>query len=124
MSGPQKSPEQVIPLTHLTYHVLLALAKEPLHGYGIIKEIEASTSGELELETGTLYAAIRRMNDEGLLDHVAPPAASGVDARRRYYGLTPFGRSVLLLESQRLVRLLGIAEQKQIIQNLGLARPE
>ena len=124
MSGPQKSPDQVIPLTHLTYHILLALAKEPLHGYGIIKEIEASTSGELELETGTLYAAIRRMTEEGLLDQVPAPPSSGGDARRRYYSLTPFGRSVLFLESQRLVRLLGVAEQKQIIQNLGLARSE
>ncbi len=121
MSGPIRTPEQMIPLTHLTYHVLLALANAPLHGYGIIKEIESSTSGDLELETGTLYAAIKRMKEEGLLEHAKASAAAGIDSRRRYYALTPFGRSVLLLESQRLVRLLVVAQQKQIVQDLGLA---
>ena len=121
MSGPIRTPEQMIPLTHLTYHVLLALANAPLHGYGIIKEIESSTSGDLELETGTLYAAIKRMKEEGLLEHATAAAAAGIDSRRRYYALTPFGRSVLLLESQRLVRLLAVAQQKQIVQDLGLA---
>ena len=107
-------PNGMLPLTHLSYHVMLAIADAPLHGYGIIKEVAARTGGAMELEAGTLYAAIRRMNDEGLLED-APDPQDGGDSRRRYYRLTAFGRDVLEAESRRLANLLHVAREKNVI---------
>jgi DNA-binding PadR family transcriptional regulator len=58
-----RDPLALLPLTHLAYHILLALADDPRHGYGIIKEVLERTDGEMELETGTLYAGIKRLRD-------------------------------------------------------------
>jgi DNA-binding PadR family transcriptional regulator len=111
-----RDPLTLLPLTHLAYHVLLALADEARHGYGIIKEVFERTDGEMELETGTLYAALKRLRDEGLLETV-PRAErpAGEDSRRRNYRLTPFGRKVLAAESQRLARLLDVAAEKRVL---------
>ena len=106
--------QSLLPLTHLSYHVMLAIADEPLHGYGIIKEVAARTDGAMELEAGTLYAAIKRMNDEALLEDTPAPVGGG-DSRRRYYKLTDFGREVLEAESQRLANLLRVAREKNVI---------
>lgn len=106
--------EAFIPLTHLSYHVLLAFAGGPLHGYGVLKEIELRTDGEIELQTGTLYTAIRRLQDEGLLSG-ARETPSGADSRRRYYELSALGRSVLELESERLLRLVAVAQEKHVL---------
>ena len=86
----QPNPEQFIPLTHVAYHVLLALSDQSRHGYGIIKHVEERTNGRLELEAGTLYAAIKRLRDDTLIAEAKAPR--GTDSRRRYYGLSPFGR--------------------------------
>ncbi len=110
----QPDARRMLPLTHLSYHVMLAIADAPLHGYGIIKEVAARTDGAMELEAGTLYAAIKRMNDEGLLED-APAPQEGGDSRRRYYRLTDFGRDVLEVESQRLANLLRVAREKNVI---------
>lgn len=108
-------PEDLLPLTPLTYQVLLAMADRPLHGYGVIKEVSARTNGEMELEAGTLYAAIKRLRDERLIDVAAPPKRGNVDARRRYYRLTPFGRQVLRRESERLLELVELARAKKVL---------
>ncbi len=108
--------QSLLPLTHLTYHVLLVLAGTKLHGYGIIKEVYERTGGAMDLETGTLYAAIKRLRDEGLIDvAAAPPPASTGDSRRRYYRLTALGRKVLKAESGRLAQLVRLAEEKNLV---------
>jgi len=108
----ENSPaESLLPLTHLTYHVLLALAGEPLHGYGMIVEIEQRTSGAMQVEAGTLYAAIKRMVTDGLIES-APGAAGG---RRRNYRLTEFGSELLVAESKRLARLIDVARDKHVL---------
>ena len=112
-------PDALLPLTPLTYQVLLAMADGPLHGYGVIKEISARTDGEVELEAGTLYAAIKRLRDEELIDVAASPKrgpkGAGGDSRRRYYRLTSFGRQVLLRESERLLDLVEAARAKKVL---------
>jgi DNA-binding PadR family transcriptional regulator len=109
-------PTALLPLTSLTYHVLLALADANRHGYGIIKEVEERTNGQMELETGTLYAAMKRMRDDKLIEPVpASDRPAGEDSRRRTYRLTPFGKQVLKTESQRLAQLLGIAAEKKVL---------
>ena len=109
-------PMALLPLTSLTYHVLLALADANRHGYGIIKEVEERTKGQMELETGTLYAAMKRMRDDFLIE-VVPQSKrpAGEDSRRRTYRLTPLGKKVLQAESQGLAQLLGIAAEKKVL---------
>ena len=88
-----------LPLKPDVFLILMILIDDDAHGYGIIKHVEEKTSGRLELEAGTLYAAIKRMRDDTLIAEAKAP--SGTDSRRRYYGLTPFGRSVLRAQSPR-----------------------
>ncbi|MGH9322441.1 MAG: PadR family transcriptional regulator [Vicinamibacteria bacterium] len=102
-------------LTTLTYQILLALAGAPLHGYGIIKEVARRTEGEVELEAGTLYAAIKRIRDEGLIDLAPAPRGERGDSRRRYYRLTPLGRRAARRESERLLSLVELAREKKML---------
>ena len=110
---PISRAEAMLPLTHVVYHVLVSLTDEPRHGYGIIKDVLTRTGGETELEAGTLYAAIRRMRDDGLLQEVSPPA--GADARRRYYAITDLGRDTARAESRRLESLVTLARNAKIL---------
>ena len=106
-----------LPLTHVVYHLLLSLSGSPRHGYGIIKDVEARTEGRLELEAGTLYAAIKRLRDDGLIEEADRP--DGADARRRYYGLTDLGRRVLRAESERLAELVEMARDARVLPTAG-----
>lgn len=112
-------PETHLPLTTISLYVLLAVADEALHGYGIIKDVERRTNGMVSLEAGTLYAAIKRLQDEGLLraDDTRRPKAD--DSRRRYYRLTPLGRAVLRAECDRLEDVLRTARDKGVIPATG-----
>ena len=106
-------PADALPLTHIVYHVLLALATNDRHGYGIIKHISNRTNGSVELEAGTLYAAIKRLKDAGWIEAVA--TTSGEDSRRRTYTITERGRAVLLAESQRLQAMVELARDADVI---------
>ena len=85
------------------YQILLALATRDRHGYLIRKAVEEQTDGAMKLGPGTLYAAIRRLEDQGLLEE-SPwrPDADLDDRRRRYYRLTKAGRAALEAETERL----------------------
>ena len=108
-----RKPADLLPLTHVVYHVLLSLSMGARHGYGIIKDVEERTRGRLELEAGTLYAAIKRLRDERLIAETeAPP---DTDQRRRYYALTAAGRAVLRAESERLSELVDYARDAQVL---------
>lgn len=113
-------PESAAPLTHVVYHVLLSLVAGAKHGYGIIKDVAERTDGGLELEAGTLYAAVKRLRDEGWIEEQAAPA--GTDARRRYYGITREGRRVLRMESERLAELVELARQARVLPSAPEAR--
>ena len=115
MVAEAREPEAFLPLTHLSYHILLALAGTELHGYGIIKEIERRTGGQMRPETGTLYTAIRRLGEEGLIE-TAGSAGKGEGGRRgKAYAVTVLGRAVLEAESRRLARLVEVAREKRVL---------
>ena len=108
-------PEQMLPLTPLSFHILLALADADRHGYGIIKEVRERTNGEMNPGAGTLYAAVQRMLDDGLIAETDDRPAVGDDERRRYYRLSEIGRQVARAEALRLARLIRIAAEKKLI---------
>lgn len=101
------------PIAPQTYHVLLALGGETLHGYGIIQSFETLTGGAETLLPGSLYAALGRMVEEGLIEEAPPPrdANSGGPARR-YYRMTQRGRAVARAESGRRAKLLELARAR------------
>src|SRR5215831_18602254 len=85
----------LLPLPPITFHILLALAEEDLHGYAIIQNVAARTGGELKIGAGTLYRSIQRMLDQGLVVETRERSApADDDERRRYYRITEFGRHV------------------------------
>jgi DNA-binding PadR family transcriptional regulator len=111
----------LLPLSPATFHVLLALAGEDLHGYAILKEVERRSAGEVGLSTGTLYGILKRLLADGLIVELrARPSASEDDARRRYYRLTPRGREIASAEAERLDRLVTAARARRL---LGKLRP-
>src|SRR5271169_3978512 len=96
-------PENFLPLKPHWFHVLLCLADQEQHGYGIMQEVLARTYGKVRLWPATLYGTLKRLMEADLIEESARrPAAALDDARRRYYRLTPLGRRVLNAESCRL----------------------
>ena len=117
--NPAPDPEGFLPLTHLSFQILLAVADQDRHGYGIIKEIVHRTDGRIRPGTGTLYTAIQRMLDEGtIVESPRRPAPEEDDERRKYYALTPLGRAVARAEALRLASLVGIASEKALVPEL------
>ena len=96
-----------------TYHILLALAAEDLHGYAIIQEVAMRTDGELTLSAGTLYRSIQRMLEQGyIVETRERPAPEDDDERRRYYRITPLGIATAREEARRLAQLVRMARAK------------
>ena len=110
---PRNKPEtasSAAPLSEPALYLLLALAEEDLHGWGILKQVERASSGRLRLSAGTLYGLLRRLSDQGLLEESDErPPARWDDSRRRYYRLSDHGRDVLRSELERLESLLDLA---------------
>ncbi|MDW5322914.1 PadR family transcriptional regulator [Plantactinospora sp. KLBMP9567] len=99
-----------VPLREPTFLILTALAREPMHGYGIVTEVAALSDGRLTLRPGTLYGALDRLTDEGLVE---PDREEIVGGRlRRYYRLTETGGSVLAAETERLRRNVEAASRR------------
>jgi len=83
-----------------TYFILAALLDGPLHGYGVIKRVDELTDGNLRLRAGTLYAALDRLVEQGLVAADREEVVSG--RLRRYYRLTPEGNATLTTEAQQM----------------------
>ncbi len=113
MSNPTPEIEAQLPLTPTVYHILLALADQERHGYGIMQEVATMTQDRINMGPGTLYGSIKRMLKAKLIEESEErPDPDIDDERRRYYRLSPFGREVLLAESQRLAALVQVAREK------------
>src|SRR5215469_11049379 len=94
-----------LPLSPAILHILLALAGEDRHGYGIMLEVARQSDGRYKLGPGTLYDNLQRLVNQGMVEEAPRPAnlpAAEDDPRRRYYRLTPFGRDVLGADIHRL----------------------
>ena len=116
MTESNPEPESFLPLSPAVFHILLALADEERHGYGIMQEVKFRTDGQVRLVPGTLYGAIKRLLKQGLIeetDERPDPALN--EERRRYYRMTEFGQRVLSAEAARLARLVEQAQAKQLL---------
>ena len=91
------------------FHILIALADEPRHGYGIMQDVADRTGGKIKMSPGTLYGSIKQMLEDGLIDEVRARRAAGDDERRRYYRITAAGREAARREMARLADLLSQA---------------
>lgn len=105
--------DAVLPLTATVFHVLVALAEGPRHGYAIAREVEDLTDGRIVMGPGTLYGSLSRMQQSGLIAETENPGEEGLHAeRRRYYRMTPLGARALGVESHRLLRAASLARNR------------
>ncbi len=102
-----------LPLTEATFYILLSLAREPRHGYAIIKDVQMLSEGRITLSTGTLYGAIKRLLDQNWIVRADDWGESNPTDRsgrtRKAYSLTRKGSEILGAEIDRMDSLLKIA---------------
>ena len=110
----KKQTERFLPLKPQWFHILLALAGEEQHGYGIMQEVLERTMGKVHLWPATLYGSLKRMIEADLIEESSKrPRPEIDDARRRYYRLTSLGRQVLDAECERLQGLVRAIQTKR-----------
>jgi DNA-binding PadR family transcriptional regulator len=113
-----------LPLTPVAFEILLSLADGERHGYSIMREVADRTRGTITLHPGTLYRALARLLESGLIDELDHrPAGGADDERRRYYCLTERGIAVARAEAERLASQLAAARTRKLIGPLGSSQP-
>lgn len=116
-------PSAQLPLSVPVFQILMSLADRDLHGYAIIQDVTRRSEGEVRLTASTLYAAIHRMVEAGMIEEIdqprrvpaGPASPSGDDERRRYYRMTAYGREIAQLEAARLERAARMARAKRLL---------
>lgn len=108
-------PDDSAPLSPQVFHILLALTAGPVHGYAIMQDVERETEGAIRLGPGTLYGAIRRLRQDGLIAEIEAES----DVGRRRYRLTSTGRSAVKHEAARLERLVRAARSRRLLPGEG-----
>jgi DNA-binding PadR family transcriptional regulator len=128
MNPPAESHTDLLPLREPTFFILLSLVPGSKHGYAILKDVEELSHGKVKLSTGTLYEALARLLDQGLIERIEPDKAEDENDQdgtihrgktRRSYCLTKTGHRLIEAELQRMHSLIAIAQQQ-----LGLERQE
>jgi DNA-binding PadR family transcriptional regulator len=113
---PDEHDDDFLPLPTAVFHILVALADRDRHGYSIMQDVATRTDGKVRLSAGTLYSAVRRMLEQGLIEELRDsPDPDSEDQRRRYYRLTALGRRVALAEARRLRDMLSQAQATGLI---------
>jgi DNA-binding PadR family transcriptional regulator len=114
-----KAPESFLPITPAVFHILLALGDGEAHGYAIMQDVGKRSGGVIRLGPGTLYGAIGRMLEDGLIEECDErPDPEMDDARRRYYRLTSLGGGVLAMETKRLADLVRAARSTKVVRKM------
>ena len=105
-------PSTFLPLREATYFILLSLAPGPKHGYAILKDVSEISRDRVRMSTGTLYGALRRLDEQSLIRRIEDPRPDGSERVRHVYELTGLGRRVIEAEAQRLATLLVAAQSR------------
>ena len=101
-----------LPLTEATFFILLSLVDGRKHGYAILKDVRVLSQGRVRLSTGTLYGAITRLLDQGLIERVNEEDPDLVGRPRKFYELSFTGQQILQAESVRLSSMLVSLQQR------------
>ena len=105
-----------LPLTPVSFEILLALAGGEQHGYAVMLDVERRTSGAISLHAGSLYRALNRLLEAGLIEELEHrPDREHDDERRRYYRLTANGLEVARAEARRLELQVEAARQRRLL---------
>ena len=113
----KSSPDAVPPLSPAVFHILLARAEGPAHGYAIMRDVEVRTDGAVRVGPGMLYGSIKWLLADDWIEEVPAPrgdAAKDIE-RRRYYALTRIGRTMLKAEAGRLEAALDLARARRVL---------
>ena len=102
----QSDPISYLPLTESTFYILLSLAPGKKHGYAIMKDVEALSGEKVTLSTSTLYSALGRLLDQGLIERLSEEPEKHPGLPRKAYVLTANGRRVLVAETSRMQALV------------------
>ena len=109
-----------LPLKPVDLELLLALAAEERHGYGLVQAVAEHTNGLIVLDPGNLYRVIKRLLADGLVAEAGQrESADAAGERRRYYRITPLGGRVLAAELERLRSLVNAASTRQLAKRLS-----
>ena len=100
------NPRTALPLTETAFFILLSLAAEPKHGYAIMKEVKTISRGRIDLSTGTLYGATKRMLAQRWIEQLGETE----ERNRKAYALTDFGHQILQAEVERMEGLVSLAD--------------
>ena len=105
--------ESQLPLSEVSFYILLSLAGEPRHGYAVMKDVASLSEGRIDLSAGTLYGALKRMLEGGWIERLELPGEVDETGRpRKVYRLTALGQGVLRAETERLRALVAAAAQR------------
>ena len=116
---PEKPLDSFRPLTPAVFHILVTLADGEAHGYAMMQDVARRSAGSVRLGPGTLYGAISRLLDDGLIEETEErPDPEMDDSRRRYYRLTKLGGRVLAAETERLADLVKAARSTKAVRRL------
>ena len=118
MASKQSSdPREFLPLTPVVFEILLALAEGDQHGYSIMLEVERRSGGTVILHPGSLYRALNRMLETGLIEELDErPDPEHDDERRRYYRLSSLGSNVAAAEATRLEGQVAAARGRRLLK--------
>ena len=116
---PEKPVESFLPLTPAVFHILLTLADGEAHGYAMMQEVARRSGGTVRLGPGTLYGAVSRLLEDGIIEESEErPDPEMDDTRRRYYRLSKLGSRVLAAETERLAELVKAARSTKAVRKL------
>jgi DNA-binding PadR family transcriptional regulator len=105
------------PLPSAAFHILISLAEQDLHGYGIMRQVAEQTDGRMRLGPGTLYSSIQSLLEQRFIEELDPREDIKLgQERRRYYRLTSAGRKLARSEAERLADLLRVARTRKILR--------
>jgi DNA-binding PadR family transcriptional regulator len=110
-----------LPLTEVSFYILLSLAPEPRHGYAIMKDVQSLSEGRISLSAGTLYGALKRLLEGGWIERFDDGQIDETGRPRKSYQLTALGRAILTAETERLRGLVRAAALRETVtlNNLG-----
>jgi DNA-binding PadR family transcriptional regulator len=109
------------PLKPAVFHILLALADAPVHGYAAMQAVRERSGGSVRLSTGSFYRHLSKLLDDGLVEEAAGRPAHDDPRRGAYYRVTANGRQVLARERDRLAALVAALDALRPASRRGRA---